>query len=119
MTAKRTEAGHTEPLPESDEPRHPTAEPRLKTPAKQTVYWMFDELDVAPMDRKLSRSEAAGFFGDTTLNVHPRACAESQWSFCDSNDDGYISLSEWCSCTGLDPSKHRLSFIFILLWSAS
>ena len=105
MTEKRTEAGHTEPLPEGNEPRDPTAEPRLKTPVKQTIYWMFDELDVAPMDRKLSRAEVGSFMNDTTLNVHPRACAESQWSYCDYNNDNYISLSEWCWCTGLDPSK--------------
>ena len=105
MTQARNDAGHVEPLPESDEPRDPTAEPRLKTPAKQTIYWMFDELDVAPMDRKLSRSEAGAFFGDAALNVHPRACAESQWDYCDYNEDGSISLSEWCWCTGLDPSK--------------
>ncbi|XP_065186451.1 uncharacterized protein LOC135817249 isoform X3 [Sycon ciliatum] len=104
MTARRTEAGHTEPLPESDEPRDPTAEPRLKTPAKQTIYWMFDELDVAPMDRKLSRAEVGVFMNDTVRNVHPRACAESQWNYCDYNDDGSISLSEWCWCTGLDPT---------------
>ena len=105
MTEKRTEAGHTEPLPEGNEPRDPTAEPRLKTPVKQTIYWMFDELDVAPMDRKLSRAEVGSFMNDTKLNVHPRACAESQWSYCDYNNDNYISLSEWCWCTGLDPSK--------------
>ena len=107
MTARRTEAGHTEPLPESDAPHDPTAEPRLNTPVKQTIYWMFDEMDVAPMDRKLSRSEVASFLNDTTVNVHPRACAESQWSYCDYNSDGYIGLSEWCWCTGLDPSKIR------------
>ena len=107
MTARRTEAGHSEPLPESDAPQDPTAEPRLNTPVKQTIYWMFDEMDVAPMDRKLSRSEVASFLNDTTVNVHPRACAESQWSYCDYNSDGYIGLSEWCWCTGLDPSKIR------------
>jgi len=105
MTNKRNEAGHVEPSPETDTPHDPTAEPRLKTPTKQTIYWMFDELDVAPMDRKLSRAEVSDFMNDTVRNVHPRACAETQWQHCDYNEDGYISLSEWCWCNGLDPSK--------------
>ena len=105
MTGMRNEAGHSEPLPEGDEPQDPTAEPRLKTPAKQTIYWMFDEMDVAPMDRQLSRSEAARLLSMATESIRPQACAESQWSYCDYNSDNYISLSEWCWCTGLDPSK--------------
>ena len=105
MTKKREEAGHVEPTSEPEGPVDPTAEPRLKTPAKQTIYWMFDELDVSPMNRELSRSEAESFFSEVEREVGPRACAVSHWEKCDYNRDGSISLSEWCWCTGLDPSK--------------
>ena len=108
-TRARAEAGHSEPLPESDEPRDPTAEPRLKTPVKQTIYWMFDEMDVAPMDRKLSRSEAASMLNLAASAIQPAGCAQTQWAYCDYNSDDYISLSEWCWCTGLDSSKIKES----------
>ena len=105
MSQKRDEAGHVEPSAEPEGTVDPSAEPRLKTPAKQTIYWMFDELDVAPMDRQLSVSEAGDFFHSAEREVGPRACAMSHWDRCDYNRDGSISLSEWCWCTGLDPSK--------------
>ena len=105
MSRKRSEAGHEEPSAEPSATRDPTAEPRLNTPAKQTIYWMFDELDVNPMDRRLSKSEAGSFFEEAIREVSPRACAEDQWSRCDYNKDGFISLSEWCWCSGLDPCE--------------
>ena len=105
MTKKRQEAGHVEPSPEPEATRDPTAEPRLRTPEKQTIYWMFDTLDVSPSDRRLSRQEAGQFFSEAILEVSPRACAEDHWSRCDYNSDGYISLSEWCWCSGLDPGQ--------------
>lgn len=125
---KRAEAGHVEPSPSTGELSDPSAEPRMNTPAKITIYWMFDELDVAPMDRKLSRAEVGAFMNETVRNVHPRACAESQWTYCDYDDDDYISLSEWCWCNGLDNRKlaaefsvasyaivfHRLQYLVLL-----
>ena len=109
---KRTEA-RVEPEPErssdSEESRDPAAEPRLKTPAKVAIYWMFDELDVSPMDRQLSSEEMSSFLTEVQREVDPRACAESMKSYCDYNEDGMISLSEWCWCSGLDNSKFLLT----------
>ena len=105
ISNKRTESGHVEPSAEPGATRDPTAEPRLKTPAKIAIYWMFDELDVSPNDRRLSREEAKNFLAETSREVAPRACADDQWSYCDYNNDDFISLSEWCWCTGLDPSE--------------
>ena len=102
ITTKRRQAGHVEPSPEPGATRDPTAEPRLKTPEKQTIYWMFDQLDVSPHDRRLSHEEADAFFAETVQVVSTRACAEDQWSYCDYNKDDHISLEEWCWCTGLD-----------------
>lgn len=95
------------PAPEAEPtgPRDPAAEPRLNTPAKVAIYWMFDELDVSPQDRKLSSQELSGFMMEIKCTVAPRACAESLTSYCDYNNDGYVSLSEWCWCSGLDNSK--------------
>ena len=109
---KRTEA-RVEPEPErssdSEESRDPAAEPRLKTPAKVAIYWMFDELDVSPMDRQLSSEEMSSFLTEVQREVDPRACAESMKSYCDYNEDGMISLSEWCWCSGLDNSKFLMN----------
>ena len=95
------------PVPETEPNavQDPSAEPRLNTPAKEAIYWMFDELDVAPMDRQLSSSELSSFQSEVKCRVAPRACAESMTSYCDYNTDGYISLTEWCWCSGLDNSK--------------
>ena len=104
---KRAEAQVT-PEPESasdGEERDPAVEPRLNTPAKVAIYWMFDELDVSPMDRQLSESETSSFLSEVVREVGPRACAESLKSYCDYNEDGMISLSEWCWCSGLDSGK--------------
>lgn len=102
----RQEAGHVEPSPEEpNQVTDPQAEPRLTTPAKVAIYWMFDELDVSPMDRTLSHSEADAFFSIMQRSVGPRACALEHWSRCDYNNNGNISLMEWCWCTGLDPGK--------------
>ena len=105
MTTKRDEAGHVEPSPEAETTRDPRSEPRLSTPAKQTIYWMFDELDVSPNDRRLSTSELSGFTEEVKRSVGPRACADTLVSYCDYNRDGFISLGEWCWCNGLDNSK--------------
>ena len=105
MSMKRQEAGHVEPSAEPHATRDPTAEPRLKTPEKQTIYWMFDQLDVSPLDRRLSHKEVQSFITEASLEVAPRACAESLWSRCDYNNDSYISLGEWCWCSGLDPGE--------------
>ena len=109
MSKKRKEAGHVEPSAEPGATRDPTAEPRLKTPAKISIYWMFDQLDVSPNDRRLSRQESESFFAEAIDEVSPRACAEDHWSRCDYNGDNYISLSEWCWCSGLDPGKSQVS----------
>jgi len=105
MNAKKTEAGHVEPTGEPETTRDPRAEPRLSSPVKVTIYWMFDELDVAPMDRRLSSSEVSSFTEEVKQTVGPRACADSLISYCDYNSDGFISLGEWCWCNGLDNSK--------------
>ena len=107
MTDKRTQSGHVEPEPEIGTTRDPMAEPRLRTPEKQTIYWMFDELDVSPSNRVLSTSELSRFEEEVKLSVGPRACAESFVSYCDYNKDGVISLGEWCWCNGLDNSKYK------------
>ena len=101
IEGKRTAAGVT-PEPESTAEPDPTAEPRLKTPAKMAIYWMFDELDVSPMDRQLSSTETASFLSEVIREVDPRACAETMKEYCDYNDDNMISLTEWCWCNGLD-----------------
>lgn len=103
----RNEAGHVEPTSDGQDEYvvDPRAEPRLRTPAKVAIYWMFDELDVAPMDRMLSQAEAGSFFSEISRDVGPRACAESHWQRCDYNHNGTISLFEWCWCGGLDVGK--------------
>lgn len=105
FTEKRTEAGHVEPTAEPGVSRSPAAEPRLETPAKQTIYWMFDELDQQPADRELAPNEVHTLFSELSREVGPRACADDMWRYCDYSDDGHISLSEWCWCTGQDPGQ--------------
>ena len=112
MTSLKQAAGHVEPSPEPDATRDPQSEPRLSTPAKQTIYWMFDELDVAPNDRRLTTSELKDFTENVKRSVGPRACAESLVSYCDYNKDGNISLGEWCWCNGLDNSE--FTYLFFL-----
>lgn len=109
MSDKREHSGHVEPAPAIGTTHAPMAEPRLRTPAKQTIYWMFDELDVSPSNRVLSASELSQFEDEMEMSVGPRACAESFLSYCDYNNDGVISLGEWCWCNGLDNSKCLLN----------
>ena len=115
IEAKRVEAGHVEPTPVGNQDVvAPQAEPRIRTPSKIAIYWMFDQLDVSPMDRLLTHSEADSFFTEISREVGPRACSTIHWERCDYNHNTTISLAEWCWCNGLDPGKCVMCLIHFL-----
>eukprot|EP00117_Sycon_ciliatum_P036387 scpid49483/ scgid27402/ Chymotrypsin-elastase inhibitor ixodidin len=112
LKAEKEQAEGSQPEPERN-PNVPTAEPRLDSPAKELVYWMFDELDVAPYDRHLSQKETWRFVEGLETNVTQRACGSSLLEHCDCNNDQRIGLNEWCWCLGLDntcPADRRQYF---------
>ncbi|XP_069086379.1 SPARC-like protein 1 isoform X1 [Pleurodeles waltl] len=73
------------------------------------VHWQFSQLDHHPVDRRLSHSELAPLRAPLVPMEH---CITEFFKECNTDNDKFVSLKEWCHCFGIKDEDVRESLLF-------
>ncbi|XP_078533614.1 uncharacterized protein LOC144819696 [Lissotriton helveticus] len=73
------------------------------------VHWQFSQLDHHPADRRLSHSELAPLRAPLVPMEH---CITEFFKECNTDNDKFVSLKEWCYCFGIKDEDIRESLLF-------
>ena len=71
----------------------------------QIVNWKFSQLDLS-IDLQLQKSEVQDLRRMIKRRVDPKPCARTFSKFCDMNQDGNISQTEWSVCLAVNGGKY-------------
>ncbi|XP_069486559.1 SPARC-like protein 1 [Ambystoma mexicanum] len=73
------------------------------------VHWQFSQLDLHPADRRLSHSELAPLRVPLVPMEH---CITEFFKECNTDNNKYVSLKEWCLCFGIKEEDIREDLLF-------